>query len=43
MTTTIFTIGAIIWAAYGFWLGWLLWTAPEGYEDEHGFHLGEDD
>lgn len=43
MTTTIITTGAIIWAACGLWLGWLLWTAPEGYEDEHGFHLGEDD
>lgn len=41
MTTTIFTIGAIIWASCSFWLGWLLWTAPEGYETSKGFTLGQ--
>lgn len=23
------------------WLVWLFWTAPEGWEDEDGFHLGK--
>ena len=41
MTETIITTGAIIWAACSFWLGWLLWTAPEGWEDSAGYHTGQ--
>lgn len=27
----------------GIYVAYLLYTAPEGYEDEHGFHLGRKD
>ena len=25
------------------WMAWVVWSAPEGYEDEDGFHYGRKD
>lgn len=31
---------ALVWLIGLLWLVWLAFTAPEGFEDEHGFHFG---
>jgi hypothetical protein len=31
----------LIAAAFIGWLGWMFYTAPMGFEDNDGFHLGE--
>lgn len=30
-------------AASMVFMAWLVWSAPEGWEDEEGFHLGPED
>lgn len=37
-TAIIFTLSVSL-----VWIGVLIYLAPEGYEDEQGFHLGKED
>lgn len=39
------TIGVLVFAILSIlaYMWWLVATAPEGYEDEDGFHLIDDD
>lgn len=38
---TVFIIIVAVIAASAAFVGWHLWRAPYGYEDDRGFHLGD--
>jgi len=33
----------ILWLGMAAFFAWLLWSAPEGHQDDTGFHLGRPD
>lgn len=42
MSTFFIVAGAVV-VVSGIYIAYLLYTAPEGYEDDTGFHLGRKD